>query len=244
MGRIEVAVRQGGGVDLAGGEDGLQFGEREDLVDEAGHVLVEHLGLLGHTGPDEHAAHVGAVPLLHGQGGRDHGGHDGHEAVGQFGMVLAHVLHHSGAGTGYVHPLRLLAQVLVAGLVDQIGAVGHLYDRAEAQGAGGGDDLIGTCVEPGREGRSQEGGHAPPLAKQTQGLLDAVRVGLGVLRAHHGAVSTADAALGHHRGLAVLDADGLGRAVPHAGVAAAAVLLDGGDDAFHDAPASRPRARQ
>ncbi len=79
--RVEVAGRRGGRVDAPGGEDPLQLGEGEDLVDAPATSGSQDLRLLGHAGPDEHAADVLPVALLDRERRGDHGGDDGHDAV-------------------------------------------------------------------------------------------------------------------------------------------------------------------
>ena len=244
MRRVEVAGLGRSRVDAPGGEDLLEFGEGQHLVDGALHLGVQDLRLLGHTRPDEHAAHRLAIALLHGQRGRHHRRDDRHHAVREGRVVLAHVFHDRRAGAGDVQARRVLSQVFAAGLVHQVGAVGHLDHIGEAGLPQRSDHLSGRHREAHRERRGQQRRHRSAaldlaaLLQQPEYAVDAVGVRLGVLRADDGAVATTDAALRHHRRLAVLDADGLGRAVPHAGVAPAAVLLDSGDDAVHQAAAS------
>ena len=204
--------------------------QRQHLVDHRLQQRVARLGLLGHAGPDEHAAHVLAVELLDRQRRGDHRGDDGHEPVDQLGVVLAHVLGDGRAGGRDVHAGRVLVEVVGVGPADQVGALRDLHHVVEPGRLEGADQLPGGRAEARREGRRQEGGHGGVLLEQPGRPLQPAQVRLGVLGADQRAVAAGDAALVDHERLAVLDADRLRGAVPHAGVAPAAVLLDRRDD--------------
>ena len=204
--------------------------QREHLVDHRRQQRVARLRLLGHARADEDAAHIVAVELLHRQRGGDHRGHDRHEAVDHLRVVLAHVLGHGRAGGRDVHARRIRLQVLRVGTAHQVGALRDLHDVLEPGRPEGADELRGRHVEARRERRRQQRGHRGVLLEQPGRPLQPAQVRLGVLGADQGAVAAGDAALVDHERLAVLDADRLRRAVAHAGVAPAAVLLDGRDD--------------
>ena len=119
-------------------------------------------------------------------------------------------------------------------------------DGGKAQLARHGHELSLVYVgELGREARRDDGRDRIARGQQVEGAVDLTESLLGVLRAHPEAVGAADAARGNDAGLAVDDADGFGGALAHAGIAAPAALLDGGDEAVvadqHDGSPSSSR---
>ena len=213
------------------GEQPVRLLQGEHLVDDPGDLGVPRLGLLGHAGADEHAAHVVAVESPHGQRGGDHRRDDRHEVADEVGLVLAHVLGDGRARRGDVQPVGMRLEVLAVGVAHEVCTLGDLDDIGEAGGPEGADDLRRPGGEARRERRREQGGDRRRLVQEPQRALDAAVVRLGVLGADQRAVAAGDAALGHDHGLAVLDADRLGGARAHTGVAAPAVLLDRADDA-------------
>ncbi len=196
----------GGSKSLAGGQgrvhssrqqQALHLDQGEHLVNDSHDLRVDDLRLLRDAGADEDAADVLSVAPLDFEGRGDHWGDDGHDAVGQFWVVLADVLHHSRAGAGDVETGRVLLQKVVAGLVDLIGAVRHLDDVGEPGFAQSADDLAGGQREASGKRWSEKSGGSAAL-KEGEGALKAAGVGLGTLRADHGAVAAADAPFGHH----------------------------------------------
>ena len=156
MRRVEFGRGRLGCIDAPGRQYPFEFRKRKHLVDGTCHLGVKDLGLLGHARSHEHAAHVLAVALLHGQSCRHHGGDDGHEPLGEGGVVLAHVFDDRRARAGYVKAGRILLQVFPAGFVDQIGAIRDLDHVGETGPAQGSDHLGGRHGEPHREGRREQ----------------------------------------------------------------------------------------
>ena len=235
------AVSAVGGVHAPGREQAVRLLQREHLVDHRLELRVARLGLLGHARADEDAVHVVAVQLLDRERRGDHRGDDRHEAVHHLRVILAHVLGHGRARGGDVDPRRVRLQVVRVGAAHQVGALRHLHHVVEPGRLEGADDLPGGRAEARREGRRQQRGHRSVLLEQPGRPLQPAQIRLGVLGADQRAVAAGDAALVDHERLPVLDADGLRGAVAHAGVAAAAVLLDRRDDgAAHETPV-RPR---
>ncbi len=164
-------------------EQAVRLRQREYLVDHARQHFVARLGLLGHAGADEHAAHVLSVELLDGVGRGDHRRDHGDEAVDQFGHVLAHVLRDGGAGGGDVHARRGRLQVAGVRRADQVGALRHFHHVGEPGRLEGADHLPGGLGEARRERRRQQGGDRMVLVQQLQRPLQPAQVRLGVLRA-------------------------------------------------------------
>ena len=215
--------------DAACGEEGAELDVGERRVDLAFELLVADLALLGDAGADEHDPELGSVlPVQHARD-RDHRRDDGREAVDDVGMVLAHVADHRRAGGGDVAPVVLPEKPHVL-LGDEVGAEADLVDSGEPEVAEGADQSGRAALrELGRVAGRHDGHDRRVGVQELFGRLDAAEDLFGVLAAHGDAVATADAARLDDARLAVLDLDGLRRALAHAGVAPAALLPDGGD---------------
>ncbi len=111
---------------------------------------------LATQGPTKTQLTSGAVQLLDRQRGGDHRRDDRHEAVGELGMVLAHVLGHRRARGSDVQPGGVGLEVLLVGVAHQVGALGDLDDVVEPGRLEGADDLVGRLdqARPGTTARA------------------------------------------------------------------------------------------
>ena len=240
MGKTAPTPPYGGSKPIVGGDGlGLDASLLEHLPQfregEHGVYLamdgVDGRPLLAHARTDEHGPQVLAQVVAqhsgHGCHGRDHRG----EVRYQFGLVLAHVGHDSGAGRGDEPPFEVLLEQLPVGVGHQVGAQGDLMYGGEAQRADHGHQGARRDIgELGRKAGRHHGGHGLAVIEQGKGALGIVAHLLRVLRADAEAVTAADAARLDDAGLPVLHLDGLGRTFAHAGVAGATPVADDGDE--------------
>ncbi len=216
-------------------EEGLQFLEGDDFIHHGWTGGVPGLQLLGDTGADEDAPDLFGVHFPDGDGRRDHRRDDGDEPRDEVRLVFPDELDHGGTGGGDPYPLPMFFEELPIGIAHQVGAVGDLDDGLKTGVFEGAHDPARMQVGKLRgKGGGQEGDNGLARFQELLRAFQTAGIGLGILRTDHRAIAAGDAAVRNDRCLPFHDFNRLYRAVPDAGVAAPAVLLDGLNRFKHD----------
>ena len=216
------------------GEVGEGAGEVQDVGVAVGLVL---LGRAGAEEDDGGLAPEGAAQRL---GVRLDGRVERRDARRQLRVVLADVVDGGGAGRRDPEAGGMLAQEGGRRGRDNLRAVGRLGDAREADGAQrGGEPAERPVGERRDEARGDAGVDRAAALEQAREAVDVAPDALGAGGADADAFAAGDARAGDDGGVAVLDADGLGVAVPDALVAVLALVLEGEDGGLHGAGGGR-----